>query len=139
MIADVAACLTVVVFSSASVEMCEGACVAVFDGLIGLGGAELHLPVLIAVFALYPHRSIQSADQSRHTCYVVARLSFLHSVNVADCKMKIAGMLGGIVVAWLGAGYLKRITKARIMGAVAVLLLATVPLFHRTRAQTAVL
>ena len=36
-----------------------GASVAMFGGLIGLGGAEFRLPLLIAVFALYPHRAIR--------------------------------------------------------------------------------
>jgi uncharacterized membrane protein YfcA len=37
-----------------------GAAIALLGGLIGLGGAEFRLPVLIAVFALYPHRAIAS-------------------------------------------------------------------------------
>jgi|SRR5262245_18795993 len=36
-----------------------GASVALLGGLIGLGGAEFRLPLLIAVFALYPHRAIR--------------------------------------------------------------------------------
>ena len=35
-----------------------GAAVAVLGGLIGLGGAEFRLPLLIAVFAVFPHRAI---------------------------------------------------------------------------------
>src|SRR4029453_8315955 len=109
--------------------MCAGACVAVLGGLIGLGGAEFRLPVLIAVFALYPHRAIRInllISLATLAMSVVARLSFLHSSNVADFKMEIAGMLaGGIVAAWFGAGYLRRIPKTRIMGVIAGLLLAT--------------
>jgi uncharacterized protein len=146
--ADIAARLTCGSSSSGSVEtlrmiaserlypirrplaaVCAGACVAVLGGLIGLGGAEFRLPVLIAVFALYPHRAIRInllISLATLAMSAVARLSFLHSSNVADFKMEIAGMLaGGIVAAWFGAGYLRRIPKTRIMGVIAGLLLAT--------------
>ena len=36
-----------------------GIAVAIVGGLIGLGGAEFRLPILIAIFALYPHRAIR--------------------------------------------------------------------------------
>ena len=38
---------------------CAGAAVAVLGGLIGLGGAEFRLPLLIAIFELFPHRAIR--------------------------------------------------------------------------------
>jgi uncharacterized membrane protein YfcA len=34
-------------------------------------------------------------------------------------------LLGGIIAAWLGAGYLKRIPKTRMTGVIAAILLAT--------------
>jgi uncharacterized membrane protein YfcA len=112
--------------------MCAGACIAVLGGLIGLGGAEFRLPVLIAVFALYPHRAIRInllISLATLAMSALARLSFLHSANVADFKMEIAGMLaGGIVAAWFGSGYLKRIPNTRIIGVIAVLLLGTAAL-----------
>jgi uncharacterized protein len=37
-----------------------GAAVAILGGLIGLGGAEFRLPVLISVFALFPHRAVRT-------------------------------------------------------------------------------
>src|SRR6185312_3328608 len=36
-----------------------GAAVAFLGGLIGLGSGEFRLPLLIAVFALYPHRAVR--------------------------------------------------------------------------------
>ena len=101
-----------------------GAAVATLGGLIGLGGAEFRLPILIAVFALYPHRAIRInllISLATLAMSAVARLSFLHTVNLADHSIEIVGMLaGGIVAAWFGAGYLKRIPKNRIMGVIAV-------------------
>jgi uncharacterized protein len=39
--------------------MLAGAAVAILGGLIGLGGAEFRLPILIAVFALYAQRAVR--------------------------------------------------------------------------------
>jgi uncharacterized membrane protein YfcA len=106
-----------------------GAVVALLGGLIGLGGAEFRLPLLIAVFALYPHRAIRInllISLATLTMSAVSRLSFVHATSVADYKVEIGGMMaGGIIAAWLGAGYLSRIPKSKIMGVIAVLLLGT--------------
>lgn len=111
---------------------CAGAVVAILGGLIGLGGAEFRLPILITIFALYAHRAIRInllISLATLAMSAVARLGFLHTVNVADFKLEIGGMLaGGIVAAWFGAGYLKHIPKNRIMGVIAVLLLGTAAL-----------
>lgn len=109
-----------------------GAAVAVLGGLIGLGGAEFRLPILIAVFALYAHRAVRInllISLATLAMSAVSRLSFVHATHVADFRTEIAGLLaGGIVAAWLGAGYLQRIPKARMLGLIAVLLLATAAL-----------
>jgi uncharacterized membrane protein YfcA len=103
---------------------CAGCGVAILGGLIGLGGAEFRLPILIAFFALYAHRAIRiNLLISLVTLLMSAlsRLSFVHATSVADHKLEITGMLaGGVVAAWLGAGYLSRIPKKRIMGVIAV-------------------
>jgi uncharacterized membrane protein YfcA len=106
---------------------CAGAGVAILGGLVGLGGAEFRLPLLITVFALYPHRAIRInllISLVTLAFSAVSRLSFLHLVNVADYRLEIVGMLaGGVVAAWFGASLLSRIPKARIVGVIAVLLL----------------
>lgn len=106
-----------------------GAVVAILGGLIGLGGAEFRLPILIGVFALFPHRAVRTnllISLATLGMSAVARLSFVHTTRVADFQVEIAGMLlGGIAAAWLGAGYLRIIPKARMMSLIAVLLLAT--------------
>jgi uncharacterized membrane protein YfcA len=111
---------------------CAGAAVAILGGLIGLGGAEFRLPILIAIFALYPHRAIRInllISLVTLAMSAVSRLSFVHATSVADYRLEVIGMLaGGIVAAWLGAGYLERIPKNRIMGVIAVLLLGTAAL-----------
>jgi uncharacterized protein len=109
-----------------------GAAVAILGGLIGLGGAEFRLPILIGIFALFPHRAVRTnllVSLATLAVSAVARLSFVHQTNVSGFRLEIAGMLiGGIAAAWLGAGYLRNIPKARMMGVIAALLLATAAL-----------
>jgi hypothetical protein len=111
---------------------CAGAAVAILGGLIGLGGAEFRLPILIAIFALYPHRAIRInllISLVALAMSAVSRLSFLHAVNLVDHRVEILGMLaGGIAAAWFGATFLSRIPKTRIMGVIAVLLLGVAAL-----------
>jgi uncharacterized membrane protein YfcA len=105
-----------------------GAVVAILGGLIGLGGAEFRLPILIGVFALYAHRAIRVnllISLATLAMAAAARLGFLHTVNVGDFALEIVAMLaGGILAAWFGAAYLSRIPKAQIMTVIAILLLA---------------
>ena len=109
-----------------------GAAVAVLGGLIGLGGAEFRLPLLIAVFAVFPHRAIRInllISLATLAISAVVRLGVLQSTNVAAFTTDILGMmLGGIIAAWIGAGLLARIPKERIVVVIAALLLATAAL-----------
>jgi uncharacterized protein len=102
--------------------------VATLGGLIGLGGAEFRLPLLITIFALYPHRAIRTnllISLATLAMSAAARVNFLPAVSLADFRVEIIGMLvGGIIAAWFGAAYLSHISKARIMGVIAALLLA---------------
>jgi uncharacterized protein len=116
----------------AAAAAAAGAAVAVLDGLIGLGGAEFRLPILIAIFALYPHRAIRInllISLVVLAISAVSRLSFLRAVDLADYHVEIIGMLvRGMVAAWFGAGLLTRIPKTRIMSVIAALLLGTAAL-----------
>src|SRR5262245_26172471 len=109
-----------------------GAAVAILGGLIGLGGAEFRLPILISFFALFPQRAIRINLLISLVALAMAaasRLSFVQGAHVSDYRIEIAGMLaGGVLAAWVGAGLLARIPKARIMGIIAVLLLGTAAL-----------
>jgi len=111
---------------------CAGACVAILGGLIGLGGAEFRLPILIAVFALYAHRAVRInllISLATLAMSAVARLSFLGSTNAYDFRVEIVGLVaGGVTAAWIGAGLLSRIPKARLMSVIALLLLVVAAL-----------
>ena len=68
----------------------------------------------------------------------VSRLSFLDAVNLAGNGVEIVGLVSGDgITAWFGATSLSRIPKPRIMGVIAVLLLATVKLLSKSRVQAA--
>jgi len=107
---------------------CAGAAVAVLGGLIGLGGAEFRLPLLIAVFELYPHRAVRiNLLISLATLAVSAavRLRFTDAASLAHVSTEIVAMLaGGVMAAWIGAGALARIPKRRIVAIIALLLAA---------------
>jgi uncharacterized membrane protein YfcA len=111
---------------------CAGACVAILGGLIGLGGAEFRLPILIAVFALYAHRAVRInllISLATLAMSAVARLGFLGSTNAYDFRVEIVGLVaGGVIAAWIGAGLLSRIPKARMMSVIGLLLLVVAAL-----------
>jgi uncharacterized membrane protein YfcA len=107
---------------------CAGAAVAILGGMIGLGGAEFRLPILIAIFDIYPQRAVRInllISLATLAASAVARLSLVHATNVSNYTVEIWGMLGGgIVTAWIGAGILSRIPKQRIIPIIAGLLIA---------------
>ena len=105
-----------------------GAAVAVLGGLIGLGGAEFRLPLLIVMFQLFPQRAVRINLLISLAALVAsgaARLGFAQTTNVASYSVEIAGMLaGGVAAAWIGAGVLSRVPKHRIMPIIGLLLIA---------------
>jgi uncharacterized membrane protein YfcA len=107
---------------------CAGAAVAILGGLIGLGGAEFRLPLLIAIFELFPHRAIRInllISLATLAASAVSRLGFVHATNISNFIVEIIFMLaGGIIAGWIGAGALSRIPKNRIHLTIAVLLIA---------------
>jgi uncharacterized protein len=105
---------------------CAGAAVAILGGLIGLGGAEIRLPLLIAVFELYPHRAVRInllVSLATLAVSAVVRLQVTDAGSVVHLSTEILGMLsGGILAAWIGAGTLARIPQSRIVAIIAALL-----------------
>jgi uncharacterized membrane protein YfcA len=109
-----------------------GAAVAILGGLIGLGGGEFRLPILITVFALYSHRAVRInllISFSVLAFSAVSRYGFTGAAQISSFQHIIFAMIvGGMVSAWLGAGYLNRIPKERVSTVIAVLLLAVASL-----------
>jgi uncharacterized protein len=106
-----------------------GAGVAMLGGLIGLGGAEFRLPILIGVFALFAHRAVRInllISLATLAIAAVARIGFLGSSNALDFRVEILGLLtGGVIAAWIGAGLLAHIRRDHMVGVIAGLLLVT--------------
>ena len=111
---------------------CAGAAVAVLGGLIGLGGAEFRLPILIAIFELFPQRAVRInllISLATLLASAVARLGFVHATNIGNYTTEIVCMLaGGILAGWIGAGELQRIPKQRINSVIAYLLIGVAAL-----------
>ena len=101
---------------------------ALVAGLIGLGGAEFRLPLLIVVFELYPHRAIRINLLISLTTLAVSaatRIGVLGTTTVSSHAWEVVAMTcGGVVAGWLGAGVVSRIPRHRLIAAISVLLLA---------------
>jgi uncharacterized membrane protein YfcA len=108
------------------VAFLAGAAIALLAGLIGLGGAEFRLPILIMVFALYPHRAVRInllVSLATLTAASVVRLQLIPQTQVVQFGPEIIAMsLAGVAAAWIGAGVLSRIPKQRMLPLLAVLL-----------------
>jgi uncharacterized membrane protein YfcA len=103
-----------------------GAAIALLAGLIGLGGAEFRLPVLIMMFALFAHRAIRInllISLATLAAASFVRLRLIPSTQVPEFIPEIIAMAAaGVAAAWVGAGMLERIARDRILPVIAVLL-----------------
>jgi len=112
-----------------------GAAVGVLGGLIGLGGAEFRLPLLIGLFALAAHQAVRLnllVSLATVSASVVARFGFASFPDLVGLAPEIAAVTAGAVAAaWFGTGLLARLgvsaltrTIAALLAVVSVLLLA---------------
>lgn len=103
-----------------------GAAVALLAGLIGLGGAEFRLPLLIFVFALYAHRAVRINLLISLVTLAAAAVVRLRLIPEAGLGAHWPEMLcmsaGGVVAAWVGAGVLGRLPRQRLVPVIAALL-----------------
>jgi uncharacterized membrane protein YfcA len=89
-----------------------GAAIGTLGGLIGLGGAEFRLPVLLGLFAL--------------AASAVARYGFASFPDLAAHIPEFAALtVFAVAAAWFGAGLLARIDAQSLTRLIAVLLAAT--------------
>ncbi len=123
-----------------------GAAVGVLGGLIGLGGAEFRLPLLIGLFGFAAlHAVILNKAMSLIvvTSALVFRLGAVPAAEVAAHWPTMGNLLAGSLVgAWLGAGWATRLGNRRLYQVISLLLLAiaAVLLFaHGLRSSAAVL
>jgi uncharacterized membrane protein YfcA len=103
-----------------------GGVVGLLGGIIGLGGAEFRLPVLIGVFGFVAlHAVIMNKAMSLIvvTTALPARLLSIPYEHVASHCYVIANLLAGSLVgAWLGATWATKMRSTTLYRVVAVLL-----------------
>ena len=95
-------------------------------GVDRTGWAEFRLPLLIAVFELYPHRAIRInllISLATLAVSAVTRLGVLGTTSVANYAWEIAAMtFGGVMAGWVGANVVTRIPRSRLMLVICLLL-----------------
>lgn len=106
-----------------------GAAIGVLGGLIGLGGAEFRLPLLIGVFGF---AALSAVILNKAMSLVVvltalpARLFALSVTDIAAHWTIAANLLAGSLVgAWLGAGWATRMHSRTLYRVLAILLVLT--------------
>ncbi|WP_378740676.1 sulfite exporter TauE/SafE family protein [Nocardia brasiliensis] len=116
-----------------------GALIGVLGGLIGLGGAEFRLPLLIGMFGF---AALHAVVLNKAMSLVVvstalpARLFALPFGDLAEHWSIAANLLAGSLLgAWLGAGWATRMhsrTLYRVLGALLVVVAAALAASHLT-------
>jgi uncharacterized membrane protein YfcA len=104
-----------------------GAVIGALGGLIGLGGAEFRLPLLIGAFRF---AALQTVILNKAMSLVVVasalpfRASAVPFASVAAHWTVIVNLLAGSLIgAWFGAGWATRLTSQTLYRVIAVLLL----------------
>ena len=117
-----------------------GAGVGVLGGLVGLGGAELRLPLLLGVFAFTALAAVIVNKAMSLVVVVVAipaRLTGVPFGDVADEWLTVVNLLAGSLAgAWLGASWATRIATRTLHRVLAVLLVLIAVVFVAERAGT---
>lgn len=123
-----------------------GAAVGILGGLIGLGGAEFRLPILIGLFGFAAlHAVILNKAMSLVvvTSALFFRMGTVPAQQLLENWSTIANLLAGSLAgAWLGAGWATRLSSRRLYQVISVMLvaIAAVLLFaHEVHAREAVL
>jgi uncharacterized membrane protein YfcA len=103
-----------------------GGAIGTLGGLIGLGGAEFRLPVLLGLFALAAHAAVGlNLLMSLVTLATSARARFgtaSFPALAAHVPEIVALTLAAMTAGWFGAGLLARIAAKRLTRLIAVLL-----------------
>lgn len=105
-----------------------GAAIGLLGGLIGLGGAEFRLPVLMAVFLLAAHAAVRLnllVSLVTLLASAAARAFVLPVEALAPHWPEVLALaLAATASAWVGAGWLARLSVGRLKQIIALLLAA---------------
>jgi uncharacterized protein len=112
---------------TAAVAFGCGAAVGALGGLIGLGGAEFRLPLLLGLFALAAHRAVHLnllVSFATVAAAAAARFGLAPAPDLAGHLPEVAVLAAGsTAMAYLGAGLLSRLDAAAFSRLIAALLL----------------
>ncbi|UQW99245.1 sulfite exporter TauE/SafE family protein [Streptomyces sp. RerS4] len=124
---------------SARVVFGAGAAIGVLGGMIGLGGAEFRLPLLISLFGFAALSAVILNKAMSLVVVLVALPARLAAVPAADVASRwpVAGNLlaGSLLGAWAGASWAVRMrstTLYKVLAALMVLMAAALVLTHTT-------
>ena len=105
-----------------------GAAIGTLGGLIGLGGAEFRLPLLIGPFGF---AALEAVILNKAMSLVVVAFALPFRAGAVPFDQIIAHwpiilnlLAGSLAGAWLGAGWATRLTSAALYKVIAVMLLA---------------
>lgn len=114
-----------------------GAGIGVLGGMIGLGGAQFRLPLLIGVFGFIALQAVILNKAMSLIVVLTALPARLLSVPYADVAAQwsvIVNLLGGTLIgAWVGATWATKMRSAalhRVLAALLVLIAAALPWSH---------
>jgi uncharacterized protein len=120
--------MTVGLRESKTAAFVGGGLIGVLGGLIGLGGAEFRLPLLIGVFRFVALEAV-IVNKAMSLIVVASALPFRAGAVPLDVVATnwpiIANLLGGSLFgAWIGAGWAIRLRSEMLYRVISVLLLA---------------
>ena len=105
-----------------------GAAIGALGGLIGLGGAEFRLPLLIGMFRF---AALEAVILNKAMCLVVVATALPFragtvpfEIIAAHWPIMINLLVGSLFGAWLGAGWATRLQSETLYKVIAVLLVA---------------
>ena len=105
-----------------------GAVIGTLGGLIGLGGAEFRLPLLIGVFRF---AALEAIILNKATSLIVVAAALVFRTKTVSVAMiayhldVVANLLAGSLIgAWIGASWATRMKSATLYRVIAVLLVA---------------
>jgi uncharacterized protein len=105
-----------------------GAVVGILGGLVGLGGAEFRLPLLIGVFGFVALSAVivnKAMSLIVVTAAIPARLFAVPAAEVAaNWSVVVNLLIGSLVGAWVGASWATRMRTAKLYRVLAMLLVA---------------
>ncbi|MEV7730433.1 sulfite exporter TauE/SafE family protein [Streptomyces sp. NPDC087917] len=131
---------------SAPVVFGAGAAIGVLGGMIGLGGAEFRLPLLISLFGFAALSAIILNKAMSLVVVLVALPARLAAVPVTDVASRwpvaVNLLAGSLLGAWAGASWAVRMrgtTLYKVLAALMVLMAAALVLTHTTTRGTVAL